>query len=100
MKLIITHEDISSPLLIKEKADYIPEIGDMVNLSVSESNPFREECKYPYMVKQRYAMIDEQGDDSVWVVLQGEIPKPQPIPQEDYDKFLEDCKRYKQAKAK
>ena len=98
MRLIIQHEDMSAPLMVKENADHIPNVGDFVTIVAKADSPLAEECNGIYEVTLRHFFFDENAGDAVIVWVNGEIPTQPPMDKAELEKHMEEWYKYKNGK--
>ena len=98
MKVIIQHEDMSAPLMERENADHIPNVGDAINIYPNADFPLAEECKATYEVTLRHFFYDENAGDAVIVWVNGEIPTQPPMDEAELEKHMEEWYKYKNGK--
>ena len=97
MNLMIQHEDMASPLLIRENATCIPNVGDFITIVGEPNSPFLEEYKGIYEVTMRHYFYDENAgeSDGVLVWVKGEIPQQPPMDKAELEKHQEQWLKYK-----
>jgi hypothetical protein len=97
MRVIIQHEDIASPFLIRENAEFIPNVGDFITIVGEPNAPFIEEYKGIYEVTMRHCFFDENTgeSDNVLIWVKGEIPQQPPMDKVELEKHKEQWLKHK-----
>ena len=100
MRLIIQHEDMSAPLMVKENADHIPNVGDFVTIVAKADSPLAEECNGIYEVTIKHFFYDDNTSegDGVLVWVKGDIPTQPPMDDAELEKHKEQWLQYKNRK--